>query len=138
MTRNIVAYVVTIVVMVALDFVWLTQVGPLLYNPILHPIMLANPRMSAAIAFYVLYVLGVTYFATLPGIAAGQWQTAALKGALFGFFAYGTYDLTNHATLIIWSSKITLADMAWGTVLSAIGASVGCAVAGKIGNARAA
>ncbi len=132
MTRNIVAYAVAVVTMAIFDFFWLTQVGPHLYNPVLQPILLETPRMEAAVAFYVLYIVGLCYFAILPGLAAGRWQTAALKGALFGFFAYATYDLTNHATLQIWSSKITLADMAWGTILSAVTASVSCAVTGKV------
>ncbi len=137
MTRNIVAYVAALITMAFLDYFWLTQVGPILYTPILQPIMLASPRMEAAVAFYLLYVLGLTYFATLPGLAAGRWQTAALKGGLFGFFAYATYDLTNHATLQIWSSKITLADMAWGSILSAVAASVSCAITGKVVKAPA-
>lgn len=137
MARTIAAYFVALVTMAFFDYFWLTGVGPVLYNPILQPIMLTEPRMGAAIAFYLLYVVGLTYFATLPGLAVGRWQTAGFKGALFGFFAYGTYDLTNHATLQIWSSKITVADMAWGSILSAVAASVACLVAGKIGKATA-
>ena len=54
------------------------------------------------------------YFAVRPGLAAESLRTAALNGALFGFFAYATYDLTNQATVRNWTT-LSLVDMAWGT-----------------------
>ena len=66
------------------------------------------------------------YFAVRPGLAAESLRTAALNGALFGFFAYATYDLTNQATVRNWTT-LSLADMAWGTVLSAAAAAIGFA-----------
>ena len=57
-----------------------------------------------------------------PALSSGDWRTALLWGALFGFFAYATYDLTNLATLKIWSLKVSLIDMAWGAVLTGISA----------------
>lgn len=131
MARIIIAYVSTLLVFAAVDFVWLTQMGPLLYNPILGPIMAAKPRMDAAVAFYLLYIAGLLYFAVLPGLKIGCWKATALKGALFGLFAYATYDLTNQATLIIWSSKITVADMLWGSFVSAVGSVGGYLVTSK-------
>ena len=41
--------------------------------------------------------------------------------------AYATYDLTNQATLIVWSLKVTLPDLAWGTFLTAVAATTGLA-----------
>jgi uncharacterized membrane protein len=67
------------------------------------------------------------YFAVRPGLAAESLRTAALNGALFGFFAYATYDLTNQATVRNWTTTLSLADMAWGTVLSAAAAAIGFA-----------
>ena len=67
------------------------------------------------------------YFAVRPGLAAESLRTDALNGALFGFFAYATYDLTNQATVRNWTTTLSLADMAWGTVLSAAAAAIGFA-----------
>ena len=82
-----------------------------------------RPRSSSI----SLYVAGLVYFAVRPGLAAESWRTAALNGALFGFFAYATYDLTSQATLRNWTTTLTVADMAWGTVLSAAAAAIGVA-----------
>ena len=65
-------------------------------------------------AFYALYLCGVVVFAVRPAFATGRLRTALVQGALFGLFAYGTYDLTNQATLKIWPTAITAADMSLG------------------------
>jgi uncharacterized membrane protein len=85
--------------------------------------MAENANMRAAIAFYVVYIFGILYFAVRPALAAGDWKVALLSGALFGFFAYATYDLTNLATLKVWSVPVSLIDIAWGTALSGAAAS---------------
>jgi len=69
--------------------------------------------------FYVLYVFGVVVFAVLPAMSQQSWMTAVLLGALFGFIAYGTYDLTNLATLEGWPVIVSVVDMIWGAVLTA-------------------
>jgi uncharacterized membrane protein len=108
-----------------LDALWLTKVGPKLYRPEIGELMMDGWRPVPALIFYALYMLGIQIFAVQPALAAGKWQVAAMYGALFGFFCYMTYDLTNHATMKIWSTKITLADIAWGT--GATGLSAGAA-----------
>jgi uncharacterized membrane protein len=81
--------------------------------------MAETPNWAAAGAFYVIYAIGVTVFATQPGIDDASVLTAAWRGALFGLVAYATYDLTNMATLRGWPTIVTVVDMAWGTFLSA-------------------
>lgn len=125
MTKMIIAYFATLVVFAIVDVIWLTQVGPSLYKPIIGSILAPEPRMTPAVIFYALYIAGLIYFAVHPALLTGQWQTALLKGALFGFFAYATYDLTNHATLSVWSTKITVADMIWGAFVSGVGSTGG-------------
>jgi uncharacterized membrane protein len=128
----IAAYVVCALVMGGLDYLWLTNtVGPI-YHRALGAVMAHSPNMPAAVAFYLVYILGILFFAVRPALAAGDWRTAALNGALFGFFAYATYDLTNLATLKVWSLKVSLIDMAWGTLLTAITSSAGALVALKL------
>ncbi len=129
MTKILTAYFSTLIVFAAIDAIWLTQVGPSLYKPILGELLAPQPRLGAAVAFYLIFIAGIVYFAVWPGLFSG-WQSALLKGALFGFFAYATYDLTNQATLAIWSTKITLLDMAWGTLLTGAAATGGCLITG--------
>lgn len=130
--RQIIAYFGTLIVFAALDAVWLTQVGPQLYPPIIGELLAPEPRMAPAITFYLLYIAGIVIFAVDPAFKEGGTRAALVKGALFGFFAYATYDLTNHATLKIWALKITLIDMAWGTFLSAVAASGGYLITRKL------
>jgi uncharacterized membrane protein len=125
----IIAYIAAAIVMAGLDFVWLRLTVDAVYQPVIGSLMSPKPDMAAAVAFYVMYVCGVVIFAVRPGLAAGAWQTGLLFGALFGLFAYGTYDLTNMATLKVWSLKLTLIDMAWGTVLTGTAAAVSTTVA---------
>jgi uncharacterized membrane protein len=118
MKANVVAYVAAIVVMVALDMVWLGKTFSTIYLPALGDVMSANAKTPVAIAFYLIYPVGLVFFAVAPALRAGAWTTALISGALFGFFVYMTYDLTNLATLKEWSLKVSLIDIAWGTVLN--------------------
>ena len=120
--RAIAAYVATALIFGILDALWLTQVGPKLYQPGIGELLMDGWRPVPALIFYALYMLGIQIFAVRPALAAGKWQVAAQYGALFGFFCYMTYDLTNQATMKIWSTRITLADMAWGTCATGIAA----------------
>lgn len=135
MVRIIIAYISTLVVFAAIDFVWLTQVGPSLYPPIIGSILTPEPRMTPAVIFYALYIAGLVYFAVVPGLNGAGWRGSLIKGGLFGFFAYATYDLTNQATLIVWSTKITILDMLWGTFLSGAATAGGYLITRKLAKA---
>jgi uncharacterized membrane protein len=132
MSRIIIAYFITLLVFSVVDAVWLMNAADLLYRPILGPILLPEFRIAPAITFYLLYIAGLIYFAVAPGLAEGRWQTALIRGGLFGFFCYATYDLTNQATLIVWSTKITIADMIWGTFVSGVSSAGGCLITSKL------
>jgi uncharacterized membrane protein len=129
----LIAYVAAAVTMLGLDSIWLTLTADTLYRPILGESMLDEFRLGPAIAFYALYLCGVLIFAVQPALVSRRWTTALRSGALFGFFAYATYDLTNQATLKVWSSEITTADMAWGAVLTGLTASVAYLAAARLG-----
>lgn len=118
----IAAYGATAIFFGALDAVWLTKVGPKLYRPEIGSLLMDGWRPAPALIFYALYILGIQIFAVAPALAAGKWQVAAQWGALFGFFCYMTYDLTNQATMRVWSTKVTVADIAWGTVATGVAA----------------
>lgn len=120
--QSAVAYVSVMVVFAALDFCWLSLTGPTLYKPVLGPILADKVQAGPAIAFYLIYLAGLVYFAVWPALAEGAWGRAGLNGMLFGIVAYATYDLTNQATLRIWSMKITFLDLCWGAFASAAAA----------------
>lgn len=120
------AYLASGLALAALDAVWLSQIGPRLYRPVLDPILAERFNLPAAVAFYLIYIAGVLGLAVLPAARDGVGLLrAAGLGALLGFVAYATYDLTNQATLKVWSLKVTLADVAWGTFLTACAAAAG-------------
>ena len=127
---HVVAYVVALVVMLLIDAVWLTVMGGLLYRPLLGSILRAEPDFVAAALFYLIYVVGIVAFAVEAGRRGGGWRAAARMGALFGFTAYATYDLTNQATLAAWSPVLTLVDLVWGTALTAVVAAAAFVAAG--------
>ena len=101
-----------------IDFIWLGYVAKKLYYDEIGALLLDKPNMTAAVLFYVIYVIGIVAFAINPAIEKSSWQYALGYGALFGLIAYATYDLTNLATLKGWSTKIVVIDMAWGAVLT--------------------
>jgi uncharacterized membrane protein len=123
--RYIVAYLGAGLALAALDSLWLTIANERLYRPTLHAILTTGFRPAPAIVFYLIYLVGVTIFAIRPAINGRRWTIAPVMGALFGFFAYATYDLTNQATLVVWATKITVVDLTWGTFLTAAGATAG-------------
>jgi uncharacterized membrane protein len=128
MLPSVTGYMVTLATFVAIDLTWLGIMAPRFYKPILGDIGLASVNLPPAIAFYLLYPLGLMIFAVEPALKAGTAGTALLYGALFGFFTYATYDLTNQATLRNWTSSLSVVDIAWGTVLGATSSWVGFAV----------
>ena len=124
MQKTLLAYAATTLVMIAIDLVWLGFIAKPLYQQGIGHLMAAEPKLAAAAVFYLLYPVGLMVFAVMPGVALG-WGDAALKAAMFGFFAYATYDLTNLATLKNWPLSLALIDMAWGTAVSAVAALAG-------------
>ena len=126
MTKTwVIAYLATLVATVAMDFVWLSQMADRLYRPVMGDMMLDQFRMPPAIVFYVMYVAGLVFFAVRPALSSRQWSTAFAHGAALGLVAYGTYDLTNQATLKNWSTMLTLADLGWGAILSGSASTLG-------------
>lgn len=125
MLRYLLGYLATGIVFIAVDAVWLSLAAPRLYRPTLGPILADAVRPAPAVAFYLVYVLGVLLLAVLPAAREGGWARGLLNGALLGAMAYATYDLTNQATLKVWSTKITLLDIGWGAFVTALAATAG-------------
>lgn len=118
-------YLATLLVFAVVDGVWLYVMGSQLYKPVLGDILASDVRIAPAIAFYLLFPIGLTIFAVDPATKTGSVGTALIFGALFGLFTYATYDLTNFATLRNWTLQITLIDIAYGAAVSALAAAAG-------------
>jgi uncharacterized membrane protein len=127
-----IAYLAGLLAMAGIDFLWLTNTSAILYRRDLGPLLAAEPRMGAAVVFYLVYAAGIVIFAVRPAMTATDWRVAALYGGLFGFFAYATYDLTNFATMKVWTLRVTLIDVGWGTALTAVAASAAALAALKL------
>jgi uncharacterized membrane protein len=123
--RYAVAYLSTAVVFLGLDFVWLGFMGDRLYRRTLRDVLRPGFDLPPALLFYALIVGGVVFFAVAPALDSGRAATAALRGALFGFFTYATYDLTSQATVRNWTWTLSLTDIAWGSFLTATAATIG-------------
>ena len=108
-----------------IDLLWLGVVARRFYAAQLGPLMRTPINWAAAGGFYLAYVAGVVFFAVAPALAASSWTTAAINGALLGLLAYGTYDMTNLATLKGWPLPMSLVDMVWGAVLTSACATIG-------------
>ncbi len=112
-------FLVTVLVFLVIDGVWLGLVARTFYRRHLGFLMAEKPNWAAAGVFYLLYAIGLTVFAVIPGTDAASALEGLWRGALFGLVAYATYDLTNHATVRDWPAIVTGVDLAWGTTLSA-------------------
>jgi uncharacterized membrane protein len=110
-------YLATIPVFFAIDMLWLGVLARSFYQTNLRHLLSPEVNWPAAVVFYFIYIAGILLFAVRPGLEAQSLARACLWGALFGFFTYATYDLTNLATLRDWPLSVVLVDIAWGTVL---------------------
>jgi len=116
----IISYLLTFIVFLAVDLLWLGIIAKSLYQKYLGDFLSDKVNWTAAVIFYFIYVAGISIFAIYPAVNKGSVYHAILMGALFGIFTYATYDLTNLATLKGWPLPIVFIDILWGAVLSAI------------------
>ncbi len=125
MMKFIAAYLTAAGVMIVIDLIWLGVIAKPLYQQGIGHLMAEQPNIAAAVAFYALFPVGLMVFAITPQAAMEGWQKSAMLGAMFGFFTYATYDLTNLATLKNYPFSLALIDMFWGTLVSATAACAG-------------
>lgn len=137
MKKTLTAYAAALLFIMVADGLWLGLLMPQQYQAWIGPLMREQPLLLPAAAFYLLYPAGVTVFAVWPGLERNSCQRSAALGALLGLVAYGTYDLSNLATLKGWPLQLTLVDMLWGACLSAAAAAAGFLAARTRGVARA-
>ncbi len=128
MTRYAIAYAKTAVAFLVLDGIWLGAIATSFFQAQLGHLLRDDINLLTALVFYLVYAIGIVIFAVRPALAqdcAQPLKTAATFGALFGFFAYATYDMTNYITLPDWPEIVVLVDVTWGTFASALSAVCG-------------
>jgi len=123
MSKYLILYIASAVIFFPLDFIWLSTMGKGFYQRELGSLLLSNPNLIIAGLFYLAYLVGVVVLVSGP--AEGDIVKAAVMGAVLGFVAYGTYDLTNLSTIQGFTPAVAAVDMAWGTALTAASAAGG-------------
>lgn len=118
--QMILLYLITLVVFFVIDMIWLGAVAKGFYRRHLGPLMSPKVNWTAAILFYLLFIVGLLVFAVRPALVAAIPLNALFYGALLGLISYATYDLTNLATLKDWPLIVTVIDLIWGTVLGGV------------------
>ncbi len=122
------AYAATLVVFLGIDFVWLNYASTNVYRPRLGALLLDSPNIAIAALFYVLYAVAIVVLAVVPAHSHTSGWMALGLGMLLGAAAYGTYDITNLATIRGWSVTVTVIDIAWGMFLTGVAALAGYAI----------
>ena len=130
--KTLFVYLITVPIFFVIDLTWLGVVAKGFYQKHLGYLMRPQINWAAAILFYLLFIIGIVIFAVRPALESQSPMRALVYGALFGFFAYATYDLTNLATVKDWPVIVTVIDLVWGTVLCGAVAWGGYVISNKI------
>lgn len=125
-------FLIALPVFFVIDMVWLVLVAKNFYQKQIGFLMRPDINWTAAIIFYLLFICGLVFFVIEPAVEKKSWLNALSAGALFGLVTYATYDLTNLATLREWPLLVTVADLAWGTVLASSVSIITYIISGKI------
>jgi uncharacterized membrane protein len=132
MTKIIITYVVTLVVFLAIDLIWLGWLARSTYMAEMGDLLRKQPNLAAAVIFYLVYAAGLMFFAISPGLKSGSLMYTIGLAAAFGFVAYGTYDLTNLSVMNGFGVKIAVIDLVWGTCLSALASAATFLIVSKL------
>lgn len=132
MLKNFAIYFSFLFALIAIDLIWLLGIAKNLYRSEMGDLMATEPKLLAGLAFYLLYALGVCIFVIIPALSKQSWLYALQYGALFGFFCYMTYDLTNLAVVRNFPTQLAFIDMAWGSFVTALCASFAYWVGNRI------
>ena len=125
MAKFFAIYVAIFLIMLVIDMLWLGVIAKPLYQQGIGHLMAAKPNLVAAGLFYVIFPIGLMFFAVIPDGVSPEWKRVLINAAVFGFFAYATYDLTNLAIMKNWPIGLSLIDVAWGTFASTVSAAAG-------------
>lgn len=119
-----IAYIAALLAFLVIDGLWLGVIAKTFYWDQLGGFLRDKPQVLPALAFYLLYTAGLVFLAVRPGQADISLASVAFYGGVVGLLGYGTYNMTNLATLRDWPWLLSVVDLTWGAVLSASVASV--------------
>ena len=119
MLKYFLLYLAFLVALVSIDLVWLLGIAKNVYRDEMGSLMATEPKLLAGLAFYFLYALGACIFVVIPALSKQSLSYALMYGALFGFFCYMTYDLTNLAVIRDFPTRLAFIDIAWGSLVTA-------------------
>jgi len=125
MMQYVFAYGASAMVFFGLDLLWLGVIAKDFYRRQLGHLLSDQPDLAVSGLFYAVYVGGVVLFAVTPALQSQSWASALILGILLGVFAYGTYDMTNLATLRSWPIAMSVVDLIWGSLLTGLAATAG-------------
>lgn len=120
----IVSFFLTTTIFLFIDIIWLSQAVKYFYGPNIGELLREDPVIIVAALFYLIYPLGVNILVVFPALNKSSLRTVFFNGLIFGVVAYGTYNLTNMATLKGWSMNVVVVDMIWGGILTGVSASL--------------
>lgn len=118
--------------LIIIDLIWLLVIAKNLYRDEMGSLMASEPKLWAGLVFYLLYALGASIFVIFPAISKQSWIYAAQYGALFGFFCYMTYDLTNLAVIRDFPMRLAFVDIVWGSAVTALSATIAYWVGNRV------
>ena len=126
MTKQlIISFIFVSTIFLIVDVIWLSITVKSIYKPNLGNLLNDKPVLWAAVLFYIIYMIGLTLIIIKPALASNSVLQAFWTGVIFGIVAYGTYNLTNMATIKNWSSTIVWIDMLWGGLLTGSSSAAG-------------
>ena len=126
MTKQlIISFIFVATIFLIVDVIWLSITVKSIYKPNLGNLLNDKPVLWAAVLFYIIYMIGLTLIIIKPALASNSVLQAFWTGVIFGIVAYGTYNLTNMATVKNWSSTIVWIDMLWGGLLTGSSSAAG-------------
>lgn len=132
MLKYLAVYFSFLLSLIVIDLIWLLGIAKNLYRNDMGSLMASEPKLLAGLGFYLLYALGTSIFVIIPAISKQSWIYAVQYGALFGFFCYMTYDLTNLAVIRDFPVRLALIDIAWGAAVTAISATIAYSVGARV------
>ena len=115
-----------------IDIIWLSFSVKSFYGPRIGHLFADKPVIWAAAMFYIIYVFGLGVVIIEPSINFEDTSKFLFKAFMFGLVAYGTYNLTNMATVKGWSPSVVFVDMIWGGSLTAFSSYYGIFLAKKL------
>ena len=131
MKTLIYSIIFTSIFFLIIDILWLSYSVKTFYRPNLGSLLNDKPVFWAAILFYLIYIFGVAVLVLNPSINNDSLYQAFFLGSVLGLVAYGTYNLTNMATVKDWSAVVVLVDMLWGGFLTGFSSTLGIYIAKK-------